>query len=273
MDTLSHRLWTWLKTAYLRITLNRVTTLFFLFSVLFCFLQSSTQAALYTFDDNWYAVVAEITGAAGLGSTTFVQYTGDYSLEMCTNVSTSGAADCMPLFRHSQASEVSEQINWMSEQGLPVGDLTVHNGTNGDVIVTASAAQVELSKTCVETLLYPKQKFEEFSKEGLVHLTSQFWLLYLCLCIVACESIPHIIALVFSRVLITVMSAYSIRRTTMMATRLRVLIGSIDSPCHFDMFSDYLRIRMIIQIPDLVFNVVALILLGCLSWRLLKVSA
>ena len=168
-----------------------------------------------------------------------------------------------------------------------------------------------------------------------MHLASQFWLLYLCLCIVSsprsvdvlcahsivlsfvgCLRIdpsharigfssigtrglhPRSIALVFSRVLITVMSAYSTRRTTMMATRLRVLIGSTDSPCHFDMFSDYLRIRVIIQasdffrvfvwlqladtacllcplfqIPDLVFNVVALILLGCLSWRLLKVSA
>ena len=102
---------------YLRITLNRVTTLFFLFSVLFCFLQSSTQAALYTFDDNWYAVVAEITGAVGLGSTTFVQYTGDYSLEMCTNVSTSGAADCMPLFRRSQASEVSVSHPSVSSRG------------------------------------------------------------------------------------------------------------------------------------------------------------
>lgn len=50
-----------------------------------------------------------------------------------------------------------EQINWISEQGLPVGDLTVQNGTNGEVIVTASD-QVALSQTCVETLLYPKQK-------------------------------------------------------------------------------------------------------------------
>lgn len=102
---------------YLRITLNRVTTLFFLFSVLFCFLQSSAQAALYTFDDNWYAVVAEITGAASLGSTTFVQYTGDYSLEMCMNVSTSGAADCTPLFRHAQASEVSVSHPSVSSRG------------------------------------------------------------------------------------------------------------------------------------------------------------
>lgn len=168
-----------------------------------------------------------------------------------------------------------------------------------------------------------------------MQLAAQFWLLCLCLCIVStprsvdvfcahsvvlsfvgCLRIdpshagigfsslgtrglrPRSIALMFSRVLITIMSAYSIWRTTTMATRLRVLIGSTDSPCHFDMFSDYLRIRVIIQasgvfrvfawlqladtvcllrsllqIPDLVFNVVALILLGCLSWRLLKVSA
>ena len=67
-----------------------------------------------------------------------------------------------------------EQINWMSEQGLPVGDLTVKNGTNGDVIVTASAAQVELSQTCVETLLYPKQKCVSDSWPLAAHSSREF---------------------------------------------------------------------------------------------------
>ena len=72
------------------------------------------------------------------------------------------------------------------------------------------------------------------------------------------------------RVLSSAWSAYSIWRTNDVAVRLRVLIT--EGACGVDLFPTYIKQRMAFQIPDLVLNLVALLLSGFLVYRLVKVS-
>jgi hypothetical protein len=66
-------------------------------------------------------------------------------------------------------------------------------------------------------------------------------------------------------------SAYAIWRTVDVNDRFDHLVRSEQSPCHTDLYPDYLIRRRNYEIPDLVFSILAVIACSYMSWRLIKV--
>jgi len=97
---------------YLRITLNSVTTFFFLFSFLHCLAQGLIQSFLYTADDTWGSLTSHIVASANIPSTIFPQFTGrhgSYSLELCDQVPVIGGDPhpCVPFFTAGQPNPIT----------------------------------------------------------------------------------------------------------------------------------------------------------------------
>ena len=109
-DILQHR--SHLNAQYLRITLNWVTTSFFLFSFVHCFAQGTLQSFLFSADDDWGSFTTAIVDHAQINSTAFVQYTGrhgQYSLELCSQVPVMGGEPnpCDHFYTAGQTEPVS----------------------------------------------------------------------------------------------------------------------------------------------------------------------
>jgi len=85
------------------------------------------------------------------------------------------------------------------------------------------------------------------------------------------ESIPHILALIIARLLVTGWSTYALWRTTNIQDRWRHLIRNPDTPCHIDLFEPYFTRRTPLQIADVILHWDALFISIVLSWRLYKV--
>ncbi|THH16282.1 hypothetical protein EW146_g4323 [Bondarzewia mesenterica] len=290
------KIWIWVKSVYLRITLNRVTGVFFILSLIFCFAQSITQSFLYSLDDNWRALVSDVVDHANINKSVFVQYTGrhgKYSLDLCNDTPLLENA-CVPYYTSGQMNvtipygfkrqvydgqAVSQilQSNWISPQGTASNDLQVQSIVRpAGVDVKISEVRnpnnsVTLSPQCTRILLYPDQKLQEFRREVLALIALQFWLFSLSVFAILRESIPHLLALLCARALSTGWSGYTLWRTFNIQDRVHHLIGEPDTPCSLDVFPLYFKMRTSYQIPDLVLNCIALSFSILLIWKLLKV--
>ncbi|ETW79910.1 hypothetical protein HETIRDRAFT_386468 [Heterobasidion irregulare TC 32-1] len=296
MLTLADKFWIWVKSVYLRISLNRFTQAFFILSFIFCFAQSITQSFLFSLDDEWRGLVSNVVDHGNLNKSLFVQYTGrhgQYSLALC-NDSPMLENACVPYYTSGQMNvsipygfkreEYDGRLlsqttwdRWISPQGIPVNDIVIQSihGSDGMNVrvseVRNSSNAITLSPQCIRTLLYPDQKLQEFRREVLALIASQFWLFGLSVFAILRESVPHLLALLGARFLGTGWSAYTLWRTGNIEDRIHHLIEQQDTPCHLDVFSPYFRMRMSFQIPDLVLHCTALAFSLFLSWRLLKV--
>jgi len=85
------------------------------------------------------------------------------------------------------------------------------------------------------------------------------------------ESVPHILALVIARLIVTGWSTYAVWRTMNISDRLQHLIRNPATPCHLDLYEPYFTRRTSLQIADLVLHWDALFISLILSWRLYKV--
>lgn len=62
------------------------------------------------------------------------------------------------------------------------------------------------------------------------------------------QSVSHILAVFFMRVLSTGWSAYTVWRTEDLRIRLNRLVVNADTPCHTDLFPDYFSTRLSFQV-------------------------
>ncbi|KAG6837784.1 hypothetical protein H0H93_001711 [Arthromyces matolae] len=84
------------------------------------------------------------------------------------------------------------------------------------------------------------------------------------------DSVPHTLAVLITRSLITAWSAYAIRRTTVIEARYKEIISGVGTPCSFDFFPSYFSLRVSYEVPDLILNVTALMIACYLSLHLLR---
>jgi len=105
-------------------------------------------------------------------------------------------------------------------------------------------------------------------REELALIGSDFWLFGISVFAILYDSIPHLLAGFFIRVLSVGWSAYSLWRTGDIQHRLDVLVTN--GACGVDLFPTYHYDRISFQIPDLVLNVIALLLSGYFVWHLAK---
>ncbi|KAI5120285.1 hypothetical protein M0805_005342 [Coniferiporia weirii] len=304
MHYLSRRTWIWVKTMYFRITLSKVVTCFFLFSFMHCFTQGIVQSVLFSLDMGANSLVSGILSQAQIPQKDpeiawLVRRQGNFTLSLCKDVPV--------LKKNEQSCELIFQTG-AGPIPVPTGfrkrtDETVDSGSNSaHTIVTStgeapgSAAFVNpvanssgffgvdfssnsvnggstvfLSGQCTRVLIYANQVLNNSRREELALIGSEFWMLGISVFAIMYDSIPHLLAGFFLRVLSTGWSGYSIWRTLDIHIRFQALITN--GACGVDLFPGYSHKRVAVQIADLSLNFVALVLSCYMVWKLVRTFA
>ncbi|VDC03870.1 unnamed protein product [Peniophora sp. CBMAI 1063] len=141
--------------------------------------------------------------------------------------------------------------------------------------VTASSSledtTVSLSLTCVQSLIYTRERVLKESQEDIALIVFQVWLLTVSVFAIFYESVPHIWVSLCSRVLVTGWSVFAVVRAALNVGLYATLYRSTVSPCNLDIFDDYVSFRLGWVIAEVVCNWVFLVVLAILSVRLSKV--
>jgi len=305
----NHQAWLTLKSIYLRVTLNWVTIAFFLFSFLHCFAQGTIQSFLFGADNMWSSVTSTIVAHADINSAIFPQFTGRhgaYSLALCDEVPVRGGGPdpCVHFFTAGQSDPVTiparflppgssmvdrealslgarKQSNvvsapWIINNKRSSSDIHIDSQSRSDgltdVIITSDdgTLSMTLEPTCTFSLMYPEIQLSQARREELSLIASQFWFFGLAVFALVFESIPHILALVIARLIVTGWSTYALWRTWNIGDRMQHLIANPDTPCQLNLYQPYFARRFALQTADLILNWDALLISIYLSRRLYK---
>jgi len=269
-----------LKTAYKRITLNRLTTAFFIFGFVHCFAQGLIHSFIFTLDGQYSNLLNGIVQAAGIPPQNHT-FTDGSKLFMCDFIPHTDET-CFVLYDSTvDISQNNADIDPVARgqiiaDGLATGfQMLVDSGDNsGDtsvIVVAQDGDQVTLDGQCTSMLLLPQQQLQNFKREDLTWVFLQFWLFFISLAAMIFDSVPHVLAVLGARVLATAWSAYAIYRTELMKQTFFDLIEQPGTPCSVELFSVYNQTRLYYEIPDLILNLSALGISIYLSWTLLKV--
>ncbi|KAH9850094.1 hypothetical protein C2E23DRAFT_870296 [Lenzites betulinus] len=283
----------YIKSMFTRITLTPHTLAFFLLSVIHCLAQGLTATFIYTEDANTFGFVNNILRTAEVPRNEVARLFRDgdrLDLELCTAapvgdvykecatiwetgmaVNATGAtyvpralpivfSDCIQFVRRSLDGTALTAIRDPSTKKVTAVEMTYNNG----------ADSVVLSEQCARMLEYPGRILDNSQREDLALIGSQFWLLGISTFGILWNSIPHIWAVVFARVMQTSWAAYTVWRTTDVRFRYRSLIVDDGTPCNFDFMPSYFNTRLALQIPELVLNVTALISTTFLAFHIAK---
>ncbi|TFK69795.1 hypothetical protein BDN72DRAFT_896988 [Pluteus cervinus] len=277
-----------IKALYARITLNRITTAFFLSSLIYCFAQGVMRSFLFSLDANYTSLLGGITGAAGIpvGNMTFLQGgLGHLHLRMCNDIPHGQTPyPCSDIFKSSSTVSLNATFPDSSLRQTIVRD-NLHSGfsvavvpdpTNsmtiqGIQLIGGDGTSVILNLQCTDILLFPQQILGYVRREDLTFIFLQIWLLIVSVFAIANDSVPHILTVMATRLLLSGWSIYAVWRTGLYNGRFQELVNSPNSPCGVNFFPTYFQIRKGIEIPDLLLNLTALFLSCYLSWRLLRV--
>ncbi|KAJ8495475.1 hypothetical protein ONZ45_g12845 [Pleurotus djamor] len=116
----------------------------------------------------------------------------------------------------------------------------------------------------------PHNELNNARREDLTFIFLQFWFFGVTLAAILYDSIPHTLAILLARVLVTGWSAYAIWRTGHNKHVFDALFIGENTPCRIDLWPEYFSSRIAAEIPDLILNVIALCISSYLSWTLVK---
>ncbi|KAH9856276.1 hypothetical protein C2E23DRAFT_511714 [Lenzites betulinus] len=147
-----------------------------------------------------------------------------------------------------------------STKNVTAVEMTYNNGANSMV----------LSEQCARMLQYPGRILLDSQREDVALIGFQLYLLGISTFGILWNSVPHIWAVVFARVLQTSWAAYTVWCTTDTSFTYRSLIVDDGTPCNFDFIPSYFNTRLHLQIPGLVLSVTALISTTFLAWHIVR---
>ncbi|KAI0668913.1 hypothetical protein C8Q78DRAFT_1080788 [Trametes maxima] len=283
-----------LKSALARITLTPHTLSFFLLSVIHCLAQGMTAAFVYSEDASTFAFVDNILRTAEVPRNEVARLFRDgedLTLKLCTAAPIGDVyKDCMTIW---DTKEVVSKTDYLVPRFLeelesrdrpilfardspvdavldPIRSPTNGNITGVELTYNHGDSTVFLSEQCARMLEYPGRILDNSRREDLALIGSQFWLLGISTFGILYNSIPHIWAVVFARVMQSAWAVYTIWRTEDVKFRYRALITGSNTPCHFDIMPQYFSTRLALQIPELVLNLTALFSTSFLAWYIVK---
>ncbi|KAI0351673.1 hypothetical protein OH77DRAFT_1524004 [Trametes cingulata] len=276
-----------LKSALARITLTPHTLAFFLLSVIHCLAQGLTAAFVYSEDASTFAFVDNILHTAQVPRNEVARLFrsgDDLTLKLCTAAPIGDVyKECTTIWDTSMTMNATGTLtprffdtkDHITRRSLDTGSLVpVRDPSSGEVtgveLTYNGDNSVLLSEQCARMLEYPGRILDNSQREDLALVGSQFWLLGVSTFGILYNSIPHIWAVVFARVLQTAWAAYTIWRTEDVKFRYRTLIVGNGTPCHFDVMPSYFTTRLALQIPELVLNVTALLSTSFLAWHIVR---
>ncbi|KAI0274892.1 hypothetical protein BC834DRAFT_978153 [Gloeopeniophorella convolvens] len=127
---------------------------------------------------------------------------------------------------------------------------------------------VNLDNKCLVALNWPVQTLRNTKREDVAFLAFQFWVLGMSLVALLNESIPHLIATVFTHLSATAWGAFQIFQTGSFHKDFKRL--TTDGACQINLLPNYWTSRARAEIPSLALNAAALLVSCFLSWRLIK---
>ncbi|KAF8890623.1 hypothetical protein BD779DRAFT_1516082 [Infundibulicybe gibba] len=233
------------KCIYTRVTLSRITLAFFLFSFVHCFAQGIIQSLLFSIDAEYSSILSDIQDLPDTPSN-------------CDNIFSSRDFPYSPLNGNVFVTAIHNSSNYGQIMGV---NLSIPPNP-----------VVFLDHICTEIMVYPnKCNLQDSRREDLALVFFQFWLLSISLMAIMFDSVPHILAVLGSRVILTAWSAYSVWRTNLREGEFRELMWNQGTPCSVNIFPEYFPTRRAYEIPDLILNCTALVIASYLSWTLLRV--
>ncbi|QRW25026.1 hypothetical protein RhiXN_06975 [Rhizoctonia solani] len=159
---------------------------------------------------------------------------------------------------------VSVKISGLVGPGMGDQQIMAGNGT------AATFGDVELSPGCALALSWPAQVLRDFAREDLAMIGFQVWLLGMSVVAILNESVPHMVAGLFTQALSTGWSAFQMARSASFRAQYGETI--VRGACSgVDVLPEYFTHRTTDEIPIVVFNAVFLITMTILSWRVCKV--
>ncbi|KAF5381900.1 hypothetical protein D9757_007593 [Collybiopsis confluens] len=269
-----------LKQIHARITRNRLTTVFFLFALFHCFAQGIIQSLLFTVDARYSSFLFDIAAHLPPASHTDLALHGSgYQLKLCDYIP-HNAADCSIVFDSTQNTTVDKTDPTTDAQlrgqiiisQLDRSSFTITTDIQQNVVtqVTFQAdnkgGQLNMSSTCVKTLLYPAQ--QQVATPSLV--SPLILPLSLSAFKTANERTSHSLVVLITRITLTAWSIYALWRTGWQQSVFEQMIEAPSTPCSAAMFGQYFSTRIMYEIPDLILNCTALGISTFLSWTLLR---
>jgi len=277
-----------LNAAFLRITLTRISALFFLFSFVHCFAQGILQASIFAEDEEFQTVVGHILSAADIPDRDIPWLTGpgngNYDLNICTDIPLGKGPFpfCATVFATGQGpfpfnvtgfrrSEPEIFARVTADAQMSVGP--TYN-TEGTLVGVQVSNGVDAPKTvdlqCTRVLLYLDKMLGDTKREAIALIFLQFWFFIMSLIAVTYDSIPHTLAVLLGRTLILFWSCFAFRREWFHEDEYNTMVLGPDSPCGYDLFPGYFGRRFAFELPDLLLNCTAFLISLYLSLRLVK---
>ncbi|KAJ3806409.1 hypothetical protein EV368DRAFT_82608 [Lentinula lateritia] len=276
-----------LKKIYTRITRNRLTAVFFLFAFFHCFAQGIIQSLLFVLDSQYYGLLSDITQAADIppaNHTDLSRVSGGFRLEMC-NFIPHNSSNCFPIFdsrdkiivenspdadAQLRGETIIAQLN--SQSFKIIADAQGQSHTVSQVVFEADGGvgSVNMSESCTSMLLYPTQHFQNNRREEIAFMFLQFWLFILSIIAMIHDSVPHVLTVFITRILLTAWSIYALWRTEWQQAVFQQAIEAPGTSCSAAMFGVYFSTRIPYEIPDIILNCSALGISAFLSWTLLR---
>ncbi|KAG8733794.1 hypothetical protein FRC11_002244 [Ceratobasidium sp. 423] len=165
----------------------------------------------------------------------------------------------------TQGKPVLASVKVSGLVGPGMGGQQVLAGNN-----TATFGDVELSPGCVLALSWPGQVLRDFTREDLAMIAFQAWLLGMSIVAILNESVPHMVAGLFTQALSTGWSAFQMARSASFRAQYEETI--VRGACSgVDVLPDYFAHRTADEIPIVVFNGIFLVAMIILSWRVCRV--
>jgi len=274
-----------IRSVYTHITLNRVTTAFFIFSFVHCFAQGVIQSLLFSIDAEYGDLLTSITSVAAIPpqNITYLEGPhGDLNLRMCNDIPHGQPTyPCIEIFQSGVDAKRIPAIDQNStrqkialnihDNGLTITPIGDNSSDPIGVNLKSGAFNIHLTPQCTQILVYPKQIMQNSQREDITFILLQFWLFAISLMAVMRDSVPHVLAVLATRSLITGWSIYAIWRTKYIESVLEELIFNPGTPCSVNLLPEYFQIRIAYEIPDLILNITALLISCYLSWTLLRV--
>ncbi|GJJ09564.1 hypothetical protein Clacol_003787 [Clathrus columnatus] len=146
---------------------------------------------------------------------------------------------------------------------------------SGDIIgvsvtgIPGSDKVIQLSSSCVKTLIYPAQTLDNTKREDITLIGFQVWVLGLSLVALLNESIPHLFASMVTQFLVAIWTIVQIFQTEHF--RRQLITFSADSACNpSDILGPYWHNREMAEIASATLNGIVFVLNAFLHYNLMK---
>jgi len=127
---------------------------------------------------------------------------------------------------------------------------------------------VTLDHQCLVALNWPVQILRNTKREDITFISFQFWVLGMSLVALLNESIPHIIATIFTYLSATAWGAFQIYSTGRFHEDFKRLTS--DGTCGINLLQNYWQSRADAEIPSLAFSAASMLVWWFLSFKLIK---